>query len=153
VTAHAVLPAEVTVGGLTTSVYTVPTDGPESDDTFAWDSTTLVLVEAEAGGVTGLGWTYGAAAVSRLVDDLAAAALAEAYELDLSSHGSPAVSMHALCALPRLRHLEWFHDHVRIERMLSAGAPVPVGGAVQPDPSRPGLGLELKASDAARWAA
>ena len=38
--------------------FTVPTDEPEADGTLAWDSTTLVLVEATAGGVTGVGWTY-----------------------------------------------------------------------------------------------
>jgi hypothetical protein len=40
------------------SVYTVPTDAPESDGTLAWDATTMVLVEARAGEVTGLGYTY-----------------------------------------------------------------------------------------------
>ena len=36
----------------------IPTDAPEADGTYAWDSTTLVLVEARAGGKTGLGYTY-----------------------------------------------------------------------------------------------
>ena len=44
------------------SAYTIPTEVPEADGTIAWDSTTLVLVEAEAGGCTGIGWSYGAAA-------------------------------------------------------------------------------------------
>ena len=34
--------------GSTCRAYTIPTDAPESDGTFAWDSTTLVLVEAHA---------------------------------------------------------------------------------------------------------
>jgi hypothetical protein len=55
-------------------------------------------------------------------------------------------------ALPRLRHLEWFHDHVRIERMLFDGFVEPVAGELRPDLSRPGNGLELKASDAERYA-
>ncbi len=34
------------------SAYRIPTDRPESDGTARWESTTLVLVEIEAGGVT-----------------------------------------------------------------------------------------------------
>jgi hypothetical protein len=37
---------------------TIPTDEPESDGTFEWDSTTIVVVQAHAGGLTGLGYTY-----------------------------------------------------------------------------------------------
>ena len=53
-------------------VYTVPTDAPEADGTLAWDSSTLVLVEAASGDTTGLGWTYGAAATAGAVRDLLA---------------------------------------------------------------------------------
>jgi L-alanine-DL-glutamate epimerase-like enolase superfamily enzyme len=53
-------------------VYTVPTDGPEADGTLAWDSTTVILVEATSGDTTGLGWTYGAAAGAGAVRDLLA---------------------------------------------------------------------------------
>jgi L-alanine-DL-glutamate epimerase-like enolase superfamily enzyme len=52
--------------------YTVPTDAPEGDGTAAWSSTTLVVVEARARGVTGTGWTYGPAACAALVDELLA---------------------------------------------------------------------------------
>ena len=52
------------------------------------------------------------------------AALCEAHHIDLSGHCAPALHLHAACAAPRLRHLEWFHDHVRIEHMLFDGAPV-----------------------------
>ena len=55
------------------------------------------------------------------------------------------------CALPRVRHVEYFHDHVRIEQMLFDGAPVPQGGRLAPDRSRPGLGLDLKRADANRF--
>jgi L-alanine-DL-glutamate epimerase-like enolase superfamily enzyme len=89
------------------------------------------------GGITGL---------------LGAAALAEAHGLDLSGHTAPSIHAHALCAVPRLRHLEWFHDHVRIERLLFDGFLEPSDGAVRPDPSRPGLGVELKRADAAQYA-
>jgi hypothetical protein len=53
--------------------------------------------------------------------------------------------------VPTRRHLEYFHDHVRIERMLFDGALDPSGGALRPDPDRPGLGIELKRKEAAKW--
>jgi L-alanine-DL-glutamate epimerase-like enolase superfamily enzyme len=90
------------------------------------------------GGITGL---------------LGVAGLSEVHQLDVSGHCAPALSAHALCAVPRLRHLEYFHDHVRIERMLFDGILEPEGGRLRPDRSRPGHGLELKRADAERWAA
>jgi L-alanine-DL-glutamate epimerase-like enolase superfamily enzyme len=75
---------------------------------------------------------------------LRAAALAAAHELDLSAHTAPALHLHACLAVPRLRHLEWFHDHVRIERMFFDGFVEPVAGELRPDLTRPGHGLELK---------
>ena len=84
---------------------------------------------------------------------LQTSALSEAHHIDLSGHCAPAAHLHIACAAPRLRHLEWFHDHVRIEHMLFDGAPVPRDGTIRPDLSRPGLGIELKAADAARFAA
>ncbi|WP_225813614.1 enolase C-terminal domain-like protein [Streptomyces spinosus] len=74
--------------------------------------------------------------------------LAAAHHLDLSAHCAPAVSAHAFCAVRRLRHLEYFHDHVRFERLLFDGTLSPEGGALRPDPGRPGLGLEIKWQDA-----
>ena len=80
-------------------------------------------------------------------------ALCEAYHIDLSGHCAPALHLHVACASPRLRHLEWFHDHVRIEHMLFDGAPRPKHGMIRPDLSRPGNGLIFKEKDAARYAA
>ena len=79
------------------------------------------------------------------------AALCEAHHIDLSGHCAPSLHRHVACAAPRLRHLEWFHDHVRIERMLFDGAPVAEDGAIRPDLERPGHGLEFKAQDAERF--
>jgi L-alanine-DL-glutamate epimerase-like enolase superfamily enzyme len=79
---------------------------------------------------------------------LMAADLTYAFSLPLSGHCAPAAHLHAACAAPRLRHLEWFHDHVRIESMLFDGAPTLEAGVIRPDLSRPGLGLELRAADA-----
>jgi L-alanine-DL-glutamate epimerase-like enolase superfamily enzyme len=88
------------------------------------------------GGITGL---------------LEAAGLAAAHHLDLSAHCAPALSAHAFCAVRRLRHLEYFHDHVRLERLLFDGTLSPDGGTLRPDTGRPGLGLEIKWADAERY--
>jgi L-alanine-DL-glutamate epimerase-like enolase superfamily enzyme len=79
--------------------------------------------------------------------------LASAHNLDLSAHGAPQLSAHAFCGVDQLRHLEYFHDHVRIESMLFDGALTPVNGALEPDRSRPGHGLALRRAAVARWAA
>lgn len=79
-------------------------------------------------------------------------ALCEAFQRDLSGHCAPSLHLHAVCAAPRARHLEWFHDHVRIEHMLFDGAPVPKDGMIRPDLSRPGNGLTFKHKDAERYA-
>jgi L-alanine-DL-glutamate epimerase-like enolase superfamily enzyme len=79
--------------------------------------------------------------------------LAEAFGVDVSGHCAPALSAHGLCAVTRRRHLEYFHDHVRLERMLFDGTLEPAGGELRPDRSRPGHGLELKRADAERYAA
>ncbi len=74
--------------------------------------------------------------------------LCEAAHIDLSGHCAPALHLPVALAAPRFRHLEWFHDHVRIERMLFDGVPVPRDGAITPDLTRPGHGLILKTRDA-----
>src|SRR5919199_3687722 len=61
--------AELPVERLTVSAFEIPTDGPESDGTLEWDSTTLVVVEAEGAGTRGLGYTYAPAASGRLVEE------------------------------------------------------------------------------------
>jgi L-alanine-DL-glutamate epimerase-like enolase superfamily enzyme len=81
------------------------------------------------GGITGL---------------LDVAAVADKRGVDLSAHCAPALSAHAFCAVPRLRHLEYFHDHVRVEHELFDGVLEPEDGLLRPDRSRPGNGLELR---------
>jgi L-alanine-DL-glutamate epimerase-like enolase superfamily enzyme len=73
--------------------------------------------------------------------------LAEARQIELSGHCAPAVSAHAFCAVPHLRHLEYFHTHVRLEGIAFDGTLSPAGGALRPDPGRPGLGLKVKWPD------
>jgi L-alanine-DL-glutamate epimerase-like enolase superfamily enzyme len=75
---------------------------------------------------------------------LHAAGLAEQHGLEISAHCAPQVSAHVCCAVPHFRHIEYFHDHVRLERELFHDVLEPDGGALRPDRSRPGHGLELK---------
>lgn len=84
---------------------------------------------------------------------LGVSALADAFMIPLSAHTAPALHLHAACAAPRLKNVEWFHDHARIEAMLFEGAPVPHNGTISPDRSRLGIGLDLKEADAIAYAA
>ncbi|WP_055405360.1 MULTISPECIES: enolase C-terminal domain-like protein [unclassified Mycobacterium] len=83
-----------------------------------------------------------------ITDWLRAAAVAAAHNVDVSGHCAPNLHAHVASAIPNLRHLEYFHDHHRIEHMLFEGALGPDGGALRPDQCRPGLGLEFKHADA-----
>lgn len=83
---------------------------------------------------------------------LEVAALCEARHVSLSAHCAPALHLHVCCAAPTLRHLEWFHDHVRIERLLFDGVIEPADGVLRPDLTRPGNGLELKHQEVERYA-
>ncbi len=82
---------------------------------------------------------------------LEAAHLAHGFAVPFSAHTAPSIHAQVGCAAPQLSHVEYFHDHARVERMLFDGAPQPVGGCLRPDPNRPGLGLELKRQDAQPW--
>jgi L-alanine-DL-glutamate epimerase-like enolase superfamily enzyme len=84
---------------------------------------------------------------------LKAAALADAWQLPLSAHTAPALHLPVCCAAPRLRNVEWFHDHVRIEQAVFDGAPKPRNGAIGPDLTQTGHGLSLKEKDVERMAA
>ncbi|GAA1564532.1 enolase C-terminal domain-like protein [Kribbella hippodromi] len=78
------------------------------------------------------------------------AALAEAHGLQLSGHCAPGLHLAPLTAIPNLRHLEWFHDHTRIESMLFEGLPTPSKGAATP-PNAPGHGLTWLPDAAAKY--
>jgi len=84
---------------------------------------------------------------------LDAASLCWAHNMPLSSHCGPSMHLHVCCAAPRAVHMEFFHDHARIERMFFEGFCEPVNGCMVPDLSRAGMGLELKEKDAARFRA
>lgn len=82
---------------------------------------------------------------------LRVAALAEAHGLEISGHCAQSLHLHPACAVPNVRHLEYFADHARLERMLFDGVLEPVNGELCPDLSRPGLGLEIKHADAEQY--
>ncbi|ELR85622.1 hypothetical protein W7U_10380 [Mycobacterium sp. H4Y] len=86
-----------------------------------------------------------------ITDWVRAAAVAAARNVDVSGHCAPNLHAHVATAIPNLRHLEYFHDHHRIEHMLFEGALAPEDGALRPDQHRPGFGLEFKHSDAERY--
>ncbi len=97
------------------------------------------VIQADAtrcGGVTGF---------------MDAAALADAHPLPLSAHCAPSLHMHLACAARPLRNVEYFHDHVRIEKMLFDGFCEPVNGGMIPHLERPGLGLVFKQQDAEQY--
>ncbi len=81
-----------------------------------------------------------------------AAAAARAFNIPLSAHCAPSLHVQVCCACQDVRHIEYFHDHVRIEDELFDGVLRPLDGALRPDTSRPGLGLEFKTSNAQRYA-
>lgn len=86
-----------------------------------------------------------------ITEFLRVGALCQSYGIPLSAHTAPALHLHPCCALPNLRHVEYFHDHVRIERELFAGNITPVQGELHPDPGSPGHGLLLRKDAAERY--
>lgn len=97
---------------------------------------TLQADATRCGGITGF---------------LRAAALCDAFQIPLSSHCAPALHLPVACAAPRLKHMEWFRDHVRIEAMLFDGAPKLSDGTIAPDFSAPGHGLAFRKEDARKF--
>jgi L-alanine-DL-glutamate epimerase-like enolase superfamily enzyme len=82
---------------------------------------------------------------------LQAAGAAYSHGVPFSAHCAPTATTHAACAAPQISHLEYFWDHSRIDQMIFDGAPRPEGGCLRPDPSRPGMGVELKRQEAEQW--
>jgi L-alanine-DL-glutamate epimerase-like enolase superfamily enzyme len=79
-------------------------------------------------------------------------ALVAAWDMELSAHCAPAISAQAACGVWKLRHLEYFHDHVLLERMAFDGVLTPEpGGLLRPDRDRPGHGLVPKKADLEKY--
>jgi L-alanine-DL-glutamate epimerase-like enolase superfamily enzyme len=75
---------------------------------------------------------------------LDAAALSDAFGLPLSAHCAPALHAVLGCARERVCHVEYFHDHARIEAEWFEGVPALHGGRLVPNSERPGLGFTLR---------
>jgi L-alanine-DL-glutamate epimerase-like enolase superfamily enzyme len=86
-----------------------------------------------------------------ITEFLRGAALAAAHSLQVSAHCAPNLHAHVGAAVVNLRHIEYFHDHQRIEQLFFDGTLDPHGGALAPDPDQPGLGLQLKITDAEQY--
>lgn len=86
-----------------------------------------------------------------VTDWLRVAALAAARGVQVSAHCAQSFTVHPAVCVPNLRHLEYFADHARVDRVLFDGVLDPDGGALRPDLTRPGAGLELKRSHAERY--
>lgn len=83
-----------------------------------------------------------------LTEWMRGAAVAAAHHLDVSAHCAPSLHVHPASAIPNLRHLEYFHDHVRLESLLFEGALTPTNGALRPHLDSAGHGLALRREEA-----
>jgi L-alanine-DL-glutamate epimerase-like enolase superfamily enzyme len=81
------------------------------------------------------------------------AALCDARSMPMSTHTAPALHAALGCSVRAVRHVEYFHDHVRVERMLLDGAPLPQDGQLTPNRDRPGIGFELDEAAGHGWLA
>ena len=75
---------------------------------------------------------------------LAAAAIADAHGLQVSSHCAPHLHGPVCAAIPNLRHAEWFADHVAADQHIFDGLPEPIAGALSQPNDRPGHGIRLR---------
>ena len=56
-----------TIENVQVAAYSIPTDYPEADGTYAWKATILVVVEIAAGGQQGVGYTYANRATAEFI--------------------------------------------------------------------------------------
>ncbi len=100
--------APIRLGSVRT--FEVPTDRPESDGTYEWNSTTIVVVTVEGGGRTGLGYTYASAATGAFITEKLGEALGGRDAMDIPAahramlrairnEGRPGVASAALSAV------------------------------------------------------
>src|SRR5438128_382506 len=75
--------SQTAVESVRVAAYTIPTDAPEADGTYAWDSTTLVTADVSAGGRTGLGYTYADVSTAHLIHHTLAPAVRGHNALDI----------------------------------------------------------------------
>lgn len=89
----------------------------------------LQIDATRCGGVTG--WSR-------------AVVMADAFGVDVSSHCAPYLHRHLAAATRHLRHVEYFHDHVRLEHAAFEGADPPVDGCLAVSCTGPGHGIALR---------
>jgi L-alanine-DL-glutamate epimerase-like enolase superfamily enzyme len=82
---------------------------------------------------------------------LRSADLAAAAGIEVSAHCAPNLHAHVGTAVPHLRHVEYFHDHQRVDELLFDGVLDPTGGILTPRRGDPGHGMVLKEADAERF--
>ncbi len=82
---------------------------------------------------------------------LRAAALAKSRNLDVSAHCAPNLHAPVAVAIPNIRHIEYFHDHYRLDRLLFDGTSEPHHGALAPNDGRPGHGLAPREPQAEQY--
>lgn len=107
----------------------------------------LKMLEAEAVDVLQLDATR----CKGFTGFLEGAAISVSFGCPISAHCAPSLHMHVGCAVSKFRHVEYFHDHARIEEMLFDGFIPAKSGELTPDRSRPGLGIIFKHTDAERF--
>ncbi len=100
----------VPIEAVIVSAYRVPTATLESDGTLEWDSTVLVLVEIQAAGLSGIGYSYADKSTATMVydrfvrllvgaDALATAARWRDMRVDVRNLGGAGVSAMAISAV------------------------------------------------------
>jgi L-alanine-DL-glutamate epimerase-like enolase superfamily enzyme len=126
---------------LRVAAYLIPTDLPEADGTLAWDSTTMVVVHAEAGGQVGTGWTYSTAAAGQVVTGVLAdvvtgrsaldvPACTEAMYRAVRNFGGRGIAAAAISAVDiALWDLKARLLGTAVTALLGAAGPVPVYGS------------------------
>jgi L-alanine-DL-glutamate epimerase-like enolase superfamily enzyme len=120
---RATMPAEVTAGEYgTTSEYFERMCAAGAVDCLQVDAT-------RCGGYTGA---------------LAAAAIADAHSLQVSTHCAPHLHAPVCAAIGNFRHAEYFADHARADALIFDGLPSPERGAFRISADRPGHGMTLR---------
>jgi L-alanine-DL-glutamate epimerase-like enolase superfamily enzyme len=103
-------PSPVVIERVRAFPVTFPTDEPEQDGTISWDSTTIVLVEVEADGIVGVGYTYGDPVTAELIrsklagpvcgsDAMAVAGIWRSLQHAVRNIGRPGLCAHAISAV------------------------------------------------------
>ena len=82
---------------------------------------------------------------------LSAAALAAGHNLEVSAHCGPNIHAPVAAAVANLRHVEYFHDHARLDPMLFDGLPEVLSGTLVVDDTVDGHGMALSEARAERY--